>query len=293
MGIFLQLLINGIIAGAIYALVASGFSMIYSTNKFIHFAHGGVLTLSAYFLYWLFSRIGLNLYLAIVCTISFSAILGYLLNKVVYKPFRTKKASATILLISSITLLILLESATLLFFGADVKTIDFITTSRGINVAGASITPLELVIVCTSVILFVALYYIMKKTKIGLAMRAVADNKEVAEILGISSENVYRWSFVLGSSIAGIAAVLISLEQNIEPTMGTGLVVKGLTGAVIGGIGSVPGAILGSFFLGLVENFGIWFLPSGYKDAIAFVLLFVFLLFKPQGFLGLKNNQKW
>lgn len=124
-------------------------------------------------------------------------------------------------------------------------------------------------------------------------MRAVADNKEVAEILGISSENVYRWSFVLGSSIAGIAAVLISLEQNIEPTMGTGLVVKGLTGAVIGGIGSVPGAILGSFFLGLVENFGIWFLPSGYKDAIAFVLLFVFLLFKPQGFLGLKNNQKW
>ena len=132
----------------------------------------------------------------------------------------------------------------------------------------------------------------MKKTKIGKAMRAIADNRDVAEIIGISSEKIYSWSFVIGSAIAGVAAILISLEQNITPTMGTNLMIKGFAGAIIGGVGSVSGAILGSFLLGLVENFGIWFLPSGYKDAIAFILLFAFLLFRPQGILGIKNNQK-
>lgn len=290
--IFLQLLINGIIVGAIYALVASGFSLIYSTNKFVHFAHGGVIVLSAYFLFWLFSSLGLNFVVAILLTVLFSALLGYLLNKFFYKPFRAKKASASILLVSSIALLILLESVALLLFGADVKTIDLIKTSKGIEIAGAIITPLQLVIIFVSVVLFFGLYLLMKKTKIGKAMRAVADNKDVAEIIGISSEKIYSWSFVIGSAIAGVAAILISLEQNITPTMGTNLMIKGFTGAIIGGVGSVPGAILGSFLLGLVENFGIWFLPSGYKDAIAFILLFAFLLFRPQGILGIKYNQK-
>lgn len=290
--IFLQLLINGIIVGAIYALVASGFSLIYSTNKFVHFAHGGVIVLSAYFLFWLFSSLGLNFVVAILLTVLFSALLGYLLNKFFYKPFRAKKASASILLVSSIALLILLESVALLLFGADVKTIDLIKTSKGIEIAGAIITPLQLVIIFVSVVLFFGLYLLMKKTKIGKAMRAVTDNKDVAEIIGISSEKIYSWSFVIGSAIAGVAAILISLEQNITPTMGTNLMIKGFTGAIIGGVGSVPGAILGSFLLGLVENFGIWFLPSGYKDAIAFILLFAFLLFRPQGILGIKYNQK-
>jgi len=290
--IFLQLLINGIIAGAIYALVASGFSLIYSTNKFVHFAHGGVIALSAYFLFWIFSILGLNFVIAILLTILFSALLGYLLNKFFYKPFRAKKASASILLISSIALLILLESLALLLFGGDVKTIDFVKTNQGLDIAGAIITPLQLVIVLISIMLFLGLYFLMKKTKIGKAMRAVADNKDVAEIIGISSEKIYSWSFVIGSAIAGVAAILISIEQNITPTMGTNLMIKGFTGAIIGGIGSVPGAILGSFLLGLVENFGIWFLPSGYKDAIAFILLFAFLLLRPQGILGIKYNQK-
>jgi branched-chain amino acid transport system permease protein len=130
----------------------------------------------------------------------------------------------------------------------------------------------------------------MKKTKIGKAMRAVSDNKDVAEILGISSEKIYNWSFIIGSAIAGIAGILISLEQSLEPTMGTGLIIKGFTAAIIGGIGSIPGAILGAFLLGFAENFGIWYLPSGYKDAIAFVLLFLFLLFRPNGILGIKRS---
>ena len=121
-------------------------------------------------------------------------------------------------------------------------------------------------------------------------MRAVADNKDVAEIVGISAKKIFAWSFVVGSLIAGVVGILISLEQNLEPLMGTNLMIKGFTGAVVGGIASVPGAILGSFLLGFAENFGVLFLPSGYKDAIAFVLLFVFLLFRPQGLLGIKRS---
>ncbi len=212
------------------------------------------------------------------------------MNALIYKKFRRRKASSVILLIASFALLIFIESLILMLFGADIKTIGYIKIAKGLEVLGAIITPLQIVIVGTSLVLFVLLFFFMKKTKVGKAIRAVADNKDVAEIVGISSEKIYGWSFIVGSAIAGIAAILISLEQNLEPMMGTHLMIKGFTGAIIGGIGSVPGAVLGSFLLGFAENFGIWFLPSGYKDAIAFIILFIFLLFRPQGILGIKRD---
>lgn len=288
--IAIQLLINGLIAGAIYALVASGFSLIYSTNKFIHFAHGAVIAFSAYILYFLFSVLSLNFGFAVVLAIAFASLLGYLMNISVYKQLRKKKTSSVILLIASVGLLILLESLILLLFGADVKTIGFIKVSKGIEFLGAIITPLQILIIIFSLILLTGLFFFMKKTKLGKAMRAVSDSKDVAEIVGISSEIIYSWSFLIGSAIAGVAAVLIGLEQNLNPAMGTNLMVKGFAAAIIGGIGSVHGAVLGAFLLGIIENFGVWYLPSGYKDAIAFILLFFFLLFRPQGILGIKRR---
>lgn len=289
---FFQLLINGLIAGAIYALVASGFSLIYATCKFIHFAHGATIAFSAYFLYFLFSGLGLSFGLSVIFAIIFAAFLGWLMNKLVYKELRKRKTSNVILLMTSFALLIFFESLILMLFGADVKTIGFLKIARGLDFLGAIITPLQIVIIAVSLVLLVLLYFFMKRTKIGKAMRAVADNKDVAEVVGISSEKIYSWSFIVGSAIAGIAAILVGLEQNLEPMMGTNLMIKGFTGAIIGGIGSVPGAVLGSFLLGLAENFGIWFLPSGYKDAIAFVILFIFLLFRHQGILGIKRDNK-
>lgn len=291
LSIIIQLLINGLIAGAIYALVASGFSLIYSTNKFVHFAHGSVIAFSAYVLYFLFSVLGLNFYFSVILAIAFASLLGYGLDILVYKPLRKRKTSSGILLVASVGLLILSESLILILFGADVKSIGFIKISKGIEFLGAAITPLQIAIIIISLILLATLFLFMKRTKLGKAMRAVSDNRDVAEIVGISSERIYSWSFIIGSAIAGIAAILIGLEQNLEPTMGTNLMIKGFAAAVIGGIGSVPGAILGSFLLGFAENFGIWYLPSGYKDAIAFVLLFVFLLFRPQGVLGVKRRE--
>jgi len=286
---FTQLFINGLIAGAMYALVASGFSLIYATCKFVHFAHGSVIAIAGYVLYLFFAVLGLNFWLAVLLAIVLCAFLGLAINALVYKKFRQRKASAVILLIASFALLILFESLILIFFGADVKTIGFIKIGKGLEFFNAIITPLQIVIIIVAAMLFGLLFLLMKKTKIGKAIRAVADNKDVAEIVGISAEKIYNYVFFLGSLIAGVAGVLVGLEQNLEPTMGTALMIKGFSGAVIGGINAVPGAILGSFLLGFVENFGIWFLPSGYKDAIAFIILFIFLLFKPQGILGKKK----
>ena len=290
MSLLLQLFLNGLIAGAIYSLVASGFSLIYSTNKFAHFAHGATIAFSAYMFYALFSLWHIELWASIILSLGLGAALGYVMNFLVYSRLRKQKASALIQLVASVALLILIESLILLFFGADVKTIDLIKVGKGLELFGAIITPLQIFIIIVAVVLLGLLYFFMKHTKLGKAMRAVADNKDVAEIVGISAKKIFAWSFVVGSLIAGVVGILISLEQNLEPLMGTNLMIKGFTGAVVGGIASVPGAILGSFLLGFAENFGVLFLPSGYKDAIAFVLLFVFLLFRPQGLLGIKRS---
>jgi len=289
--IFLQLLFNGLIAGAIYALIATGFSLIYSTNKFVHFAHGSVVVASGYMLYLFYSLVGINFWVSVILSILCAGAIGWIINKTAYTKLREKKAGSSILLIASIGILIIIESLILIIFGADVKTIGFIKTTKGLEILGSIITPLQIIIIITSIVLFISLFLLMKKTSLGKSLRAVSESKDLVEIQGISSKKLFAYSFIIGSLIAGTAGVLVSLEQNLEPSMGSSLMIKGFTGAVIGGITSVPGAVLGSFVLGIVENFGIWYLPSGYKDAIAFMLLFIFLLFKPNGILGV--NKGW
>lgn len=287
-----QLLVNSLIAAAIYSLVAAGFALIYSTCRFIHFAHGTVVAFGGYALYFFYSLLGINFWIAVVLAIFSGAVLGFLINELIYRPLRERKASNTILLIASISVLILVESLLLIAFGADVKVIDFLANSQGVEIAGAIIMPLQIAIIAVSLALFLFLFLFLRWSKMGKAMRAVADNKDVAEIVGISAEKVYRQTFVLGSAVAAIAGVLISMEQNLEPSMGTLLVIKGFTASIVGGMGTILGSLVGSLTLGLAENFGIWYLPSGYKDAIAFVILFLFLLVRPSGILGVKSSFK-
>lgn len=290
--IFVQLLINGIIAGSIYALVASGFSVIYSTNRFAHFAHGAVIAVGAYILYSLFTLGGLNFYVAAVLTVLASGVLGGIIYWVLYRPLKRRNASAAILLIASLGLLILLENTMQIIFGADVKTLGFLKIAKGMEIFGAIITPLQVVIVAVALILLVSLWIFVHYSQLGKKMLAVADNPDLADVSGINPDRIQLAAFVVGSGLAGVASVLIALEQNIEPTMGMSLIVSGFTGAIIGGVTSLPGAVLGSYILGLVENFGIWYLPSGYKGAIAFGLLFIFLIFRPTGILGINKGAR-
>ncbi|MEK6800562.1 MAG: branched-chain amino acid ABC transporter permease [Nanoarchaeota archaeon] len=290
--LLLQLTLNGLVAGSIYSLVASGFSLIYSTNRFMHFAHGVIVILAGYILFSFYSLIGFSFYYSVLSTLIYSSFIGFLINKTIYSPLQKKKTSSVILLIASISLLILFQNLIQLFFGAGVKDIDYIDIQKGLEFYEATITQLQIITIIISSILCVGLFIFMKKTSLGKEMRAVSNNKELADIVGINSSKVKDLSFFIGSFLAGLAGILISLEQNVSPSMGTNLIIKGFTGAVIGGISSVPASIFGSYIIGLVENLGIAFLPSGFKEAISFFLLFIFLLFRPEGLASLRRRVK-
>ncbi|MBI3033080.1 branched-chain amino acid ABC transporter permease [Candidatus Woesearchaeota archaeon] len=290
--VLFQLLINGFIAGALYALVACGFTLIYSTNKFMHFAHGSSVVVGGYLLYSFFTLLGLPFYLACASTILLTAVFGWGLYYAIYQPLQERHSSNIILLIASIGLLILFQNIIQVIFGPSVKSIGYIPISKGITLFGAIITKLQIALIALALLLSLVLYLFMQRTMLGRTMRAVSDNQQLANIIGINAQRVKAYSFLLGSGLAGLAGILIGLEQNLVPTMGTELMIKGFTGAVVGGITSVPGAIAGSFIVGIVENLGIWFLPSGYKNGITFLLLFIFLLWKPTGLFGLNKGIK-
>jgi branched-chain amino acid transport system permease protein len=284
--LFIQLLFNSLIAGAIYALVASGFSVIYATCRIVHFAHGSVVMLSAYVLYYLYRVTGLSFAVAAILAVMAATLAGLGMNRLIYKRLRQKGAGSGIVLIAGFSLLLFLESLIQMLFGSDIKTIGFMRIHESINFYGAIVTVLQAAVVGASVILFTLLFLLLQYSRTGRTLRAVADNTVLAEIYGIHAERIYSLAFFFGSGIGGIAGILISLELNLSPTMGTMLVIKGFTSAVVGGIGTVYGSIIGALFLGFAENFGTWFFPSAYKDAVAFVILLLFLLIRPHGILG-------
>ena len=287
-----QLFANGLISGSIIALVAVGFSLIYVTNRFAHFAHGAVVAAAGYLFYTASTSWNWPVVFAVLFSLVGTTVIGVLMFVLVYGPLKNKKSSSVILLIASVALMIFTENVLLRIYGASVKSPDVLPVQRGIEVLGAIVTPLHIVIIGFSLLFFVLFLLFVKKSKMGKLMRAVADNSELAKITGIHTRRIQIWSFALGSAMASVAGMLIAMERSLLPSMGTNLIIKGFTGAVIGGVSSVPGAILGSYLLGLVENIGIWYLPSAYKEAIAFVLLLIFLLCRPQGIFGIYKGTK-
>ncbi len=290
MSLILQLVVNGLIAGSIYALVASGFTLISMTNRFMHFAHGGIVVFAGYLVYTFFHVVGFHFVFSVLLAVFYASFLGFFMYVFIYYPFEKRKASRVILLIVSLSLLVLFQNIMLLIYGASVKDVGYIEIKEGVSFLGVQATPFQLTLFFSSLILFVLLFLFMQKTSFGREMRAVSHNKELASLVGIHSTRVSGLSFFIGSFLAGVAGIFIALEQNITPYGGTQLIIKGFSGAIIGGIGSVPASVFGSYLLGLAENIGILFLPSGYKDAISFVLLFLFLLFKPEGIVRIKRR---
>lgn len=288
-----QLILNGIIAGSIYALVALGFTIIYRTVKFFHFAHGIVYTAGAYLAYTIIRSLGVGGWgLAILVGIIGAGVLGILIDRLVYLPLRKTKAPNLVFLLASFGVFIFIQNLIQLLYGAQILTLRTGEVKEGHQFLGAVITDIQILIIVVSCLLFVILWLFIQKTKLGKAMRAVSDDPISASVVGINPEKTIFASFAIGSSLAGIAGILISLETNIEPTMGFNAILKGIIASIIGGIGSIPGAMLGGFFLGIIENLGIWKIQAGWKDAIAFIVLIVFLLFRPGGILGTRSGKE-
>jgi len=281
-----QLLVNGIIAGSIYALIAIGFTVIYRTVKFFHFAHGVVYTAGAYFAYTLIISLHLNFALSFFLAIILAGLLGIVIDRCVYLPLRKRNASNLIFLLASFGVVIFIQNLIQLIYGAQILTIRTGPVKEGHHFLGAVITDIQILILAVSIILMIFIWFFIQRTKKGKAMRAVSDDSIAANVVGINPEKIILTSFAIGSALAGAAGILISFETNIEPTMGFSALLKGVIACIIGGIGNIPGAVLGGFFLGLAENLGIWKISAGWKDAIAFVILILFLLLRPTGLLG-------
>jgi branched-chain amino acid transport system permease protein len=291
-----QILLNGLVSSSIYALIALGFTIIYRTVRFFHFAHGVVYAAGAYLAFSVL-RIAFSesdspavLILAVLGGILGAGILGVLIDRLVYTPLRKKKAPNLVFLLASFGVFIFIQNLLQLIFGAQILSIRTGQVKEGHHFLGAVITDIQILILVVSVSLCAALWLYIKKAKLGKAMRAVADDPLVASVVGINPEKITLAAFAIGSMLAGAAGILVSLETNIEPTMGMNAILKGIIASIIGGIGSIPGAMFGGLFLGLAENLGIWKISAGWKDCIAFVILIVFLLLRPGGIMGVKTQ---
>ena len=286
MSLIAQLLIYGVLAAAIFSLVAVGFYLIFSIVRFFHFAHAAVFTCGAYSVFLLNARCGLPLFFAILVAVVLCSLLGCAMYLAVYRPLRRKGTSSLILLLASLGLYAVFQNLISLAFGDDTKTIRTGAVTEGMNLLGARITSIQVTIVCFSIALVVGVWIFLKRTKIGMVMRAVADDLELARVSGIDSDRIILWTFAISSALAGIAGILVAFDTDMTPTMGLNVLLMGVVAVIIGGSGSIPGVALGALFLGLAQHLGVWGISSQWQDAIAFIILLAFLLVRPEGVLG-------
>lgn len=295
MDIIPQLIANSIIAGATYALVALGFNLIYGTTKFFNMAHGVIAAVGAYTVFFLTkiwtandlffpSLFGSSDFLPIIIGVLCAGCVGYLLDKTIYLPLRKRKASFMVLMVASLGAFTALQAIIAIVFTSQFQTLtDNASGEHIFELGGAVITQTQVIITASGLIIMAGLAWMMKRTMFGKAVRAISDDEEVARIVGIDTNAVIGKVFFIGSAIAGLAGILIGFDTGIEPTMGMNVLLKGIVGSIIGGVGNIYGGVAGSFILGFAENFGIWKVSGEWKDAIAFGLLIVFLLVRPQG----------
>lgn len=283
-------LINGLQTGSVYALVALGYSMVYGIIKLLNFAHGDIIMVGAYMVYYAIASFALPPVVAIVLAIAVSTLLGVLVEKVAYTPLRS--APRLSLLITAIGVSFLLENGAQLLFGADQKSMDPLITGS-VMLGKVNVSYTAIVTIFVSVLIMILLTFVVNKTKAGKAMRAVSEDMGAAQLMGISLNRTISMTFAIGSALAGIGSVLyLAAYTQASPTMGSMLGIKAFVAAVLGGIGSIPGAMIGGFTIGILEalvaavGFSMW------KDAAVFLVLIIVLLFKPTGFLGKKLQEK-
>ena len=287
---FFMQFINGLNIGSIYALIALGYTMVYGIAKLINFAHGDVIMVGAY-ISFISMKFGLPWWLAVIISIVACAILGVVMEKVAYKPLR--KASRISLLITAIGISYLLQNAFQLIFGANPQPYHAFITLPALNLDGISIQANYYITFSVSVVLMVLLTLFVNKTTMGKAMRAVSEDEGAAKLMGINVDTTISLTFAIGCALAAIAGILYAnCYPMINPTLGSLPGIKAFIAAVLGGIGSIPGAVIGAFTLGMVEAMTKAYISSQLTDTIVFAILILMLVFKPAGILGKNVKEK-
>lgn len=280
----MQILVNGIIIGGIYALMAIGFNLIFSSVRFFHLLYGITAVLGVYLTRLFLITFELNFFVSMLLGATMTALLGMAIWQWLYKPLMDRKASSLVMMVVSFGGVIMLQNLIALIWKNNTYSISITDTIKeGYRFLGMSITFNQLVILLTSLVLVILLELFLNRTRYGMAIRAIGDNAELTRILGLRTNQIILIVFFIGSFISSIAGTLVALEIGVKPTYGLFLVLKAIIASIIGGIGSMRGAMLGGLLLGIVENIGIYYIGGGWQEVTAFLLLTVFLLFLPQG----------
>ena len=288
----MQQLVNGLAVGSIYALIAPGYTMVYGTIKLINFAHGDVYMMGAFIGYFAVMVLKMNVFVALLVAMVACAVLGVVIERVAYKPLRNSTRVAA--LITAIGVSYLLENAMSYFFGAESRPFPSDFGTETITLFGdVSVNGKQILIFGVTVVLMALLQFIVRYTKMGKAMRAVAVDEQAAQLMGIDVDGVISFTFALGSALAGIAGVLVGVYYNtISTTMGITVGLKAFVAAVLGGIGSIPGAMVGGYLIGLLETMVSFFGYSPYRDGVVYFLLFIILIVLPAGLFGKNVREK-
>lgn len=293
MGQFFQQMINGISLGSIYALIALGYTMVYGIIKLINFAHCDVYMIGAYVGYFCMTTFKLGFFPSLLIAMAVCTILGMLIEKIAYKPLRN--ATRIAVLITAIGVSLFLEYSTMFFVSPTVRSYPAMTglLAKSFKIGGLNITAQQVLILVITIVLMILLQFIVKRTKIGKAMRAVSQDEDAAKLMGINVDTTISFTFAIGSALAGAAGVLVGVYYNsINPLMGTLPGLKAFVAAVFGGIGLIPGAMIGGYFIGMIEVFVAGYGNSMYKDAVVFAILILILIIKPSGLLGKNTKEK-
>ena len=288
----LQYLINGISIGAVYAIIALGYTMVYGIAKMLNFAHGDVIMVGGYISFCVTNYMGLPVIVSILAAVVVCTLLGILIENFAYKPLRGAPSLAV--LITAIGVSYFLQNSAQLIWGSAPKNFSSISFPP-ISLAGGKIviTGISVITILTSALVMVGLTLFTNKTRMGKAMRAVSEDRAAAQLMGINVNQTISMTFAIGSALAAIASVLLcSAVPTLMPTTGSMPGIRAFTAAVFGGIGSIPGAMLGGLLLGIIESLSKAYLPSQFSDAIVFGVLIIILLVKPSGLLGKQVQEK-
>ncbi|MGA1845963.1 branched-chain amino acid ABC transporter permease [Deferribacter abyssi] len=289
--IIIKQLLNGLTVGSVYALIALGYTMVYGIIKLINFAHGDIYMVGAFLGLIAATLLFKNFVVVLVFAMMCSAILGVLVEKVAYKPLRNSSRISA--LISAIGASIILSNTVVLINGPQREAYPKLFPNITFSVGDISVSLLQIFIILVSIGLMYGLYYIVHNTKMGIAMRAVSQNLNAARLMGINPDKVISFTFAIGSALAAAAGVLVGTYYTaIDPMMGLLFGLKAFVAAVLGGIGSIPGAMFGGIVLGLAEVLGVAFISPSFRDAIAFGILIIILIVKPTGLFGSTAKEK-
>ena len=289
----LQYLINGINIGAVYAIIALGYTMVYGIAKMLNFAHGDVIMVGAYISFCVTNYLGLPAWVGVLASMAVCTLLGILIERLAYKPLRGTPSLAV--LITAIGVSYFLQNGAQLIWSSSSKSFTSIITMDPISLFGGKliITGEMLVTIAVSAVVMVGLTLFTSKTKTGKAMRAVSEDRDAAQLMGINVNYTISMTFAIGSALAAVAGILLcSTVPTLQPTLGSMPGIRAFTAAVFGGIGSIPGAMLGGILIGIIETFAKAYISTQFSDAIVFSVLIVILLVKPAGLLGKQVQEK-